>query len=100
MYGPVANGWFLYVAGSLALPGGIGPMAGNAPQYGMSGNGLDILIVMFIAADHDALVVARRLVGTLVGVTVEEVLVAVVRATGERRTVERPLDAVLRCPPA
>jgi hypothetical protein len=32
MYGPVAHGWFLYVAGSLALPGGIGLIAGKDPQ--------------------------------------------------------------------
>ena len=35
-------------------------MAGNAPQYGMSGNGLAILMVSVLAVDHDALVVRRR----------------------------------------
>src|SRR4051812_25814737 len=38
MYGPVDHGCSAYLAGSDASPFGIGPMAGNVPQYGMSGN--------------------------------------------------------------
>src|SRR4051794_32493393 len=47
MYGPVDSGCRAYFDGALAAPGGIGPMAGKAPQYGMSGNGLAILMVRF-----------------------------------------------------